>query len=241
MAVIIKTLESISLQRLLEAFNAAFSDYFIKMQLTEDSLHSKIIAENILLQYSAGVFDEEELVGFILTGIDTIDKNKTAYNAGTGVHPAFRGHGYTKKMYQFLIPLLSKNFVFHHQLEVMLQNHFAIKVYESVGFTRQRRLHCYRGVLNITQYNKDVDILISSIPAESDVRSFWNELPTWQNTTGAIARNKDQHQCVAAFHLNKIVGYAIFVPLTMRIKQFAVSPGMRRKGIGNAIFLNYRR
>ncbi|MFT3908291.1 MAG: GNAT family N-acetyltransferase [Ferruginibacter sp.] len=232
----IKTLEGTSITELTSSFNMAFSDYFIKFELTEASLLNKMIAENIQLEFSVAVFIDEYLVGFILTGIDEFNETKYAYNAGTGVWPAYRGNGFTEKMYQCLISLLNKKSIHHHQLEVMTQNTVALKVYKSIGFVVEETVCCFRGVLNQAEENNSVEIDPIDIPAEEVIRYFRDEYPTWQNSSNAIERTKDQHICLAAKHEGEISGYLIFSPANMRIKQFAVKKEMRKKGIGKALF-----
>jgi hypothetical protein len=60
------------------------------------------------LEFSAGLFDEHQLVGFIFTGIDKVDEQKIAYNAGTGIIPLYRGKNLTSKMYQYIFEILKK-------------------------------------------------------------------------------------------------------------------------------------
>ena len=60
-----KTLENLSLQQLTQLFNAAFADYFVKIELTPKMLNEKIISEDIKPEKSAGVFVDEKQLGFI--------------------------------------------------------------------------------------------------------------------------------------------------------------------------------
>lgn len=87
-----KTLENISDTIILEAFNAAFSDYFIPLFFDWNSLQLKLYSESIDRNVSVGCFDGDKLVGFMLHGMNAVDGIKTVYNAGTGVLAEARAH-----------------------------------------------------------------------------------------------------------------------------------------------------
>lgn len=53
------------IEKILAAFNLAFSDYLISIKLAETQLRHKIWTENIALELSAGAFDDGNLVGLI--------------------------------------------------------------------------------------------------------------------------------------------------------------------------------
>jgi len=83
----IKTLENIDKKDILHVFNKSFSDYFIPFKLTEEQLNSKMLADKTNLNLSVGVFENKNLIAFILHGFDKINNEKVIYNGGTGVIP----------------------------------------------------------------------------------------------------------------------------------------------------------
>lgn len=138
----IKTLSKISSPELLDCFNLAFSDYLIPMKLTLEQLETKLKTENINREVSVGAFKEKKLVGFVLHGDRNFGKIRRAYNGGTGVIPAERGHGLTKRMYDFILPILESNAFEEVVLEVISNNIPAIKSYQKIGFKPIRNLSC---------------------------------------------------------------------------------------------------
>ena len=73
-----KTLENTSIAELLHVFNEAFSDYPIPMHLTKEQLINKFVAESIKKEYSAGAFEGDKPVDFILHGFGVFYGKKIA-------------------------------------------------------------------------------------------------------------------------------------------------------------------
>lgn len=230
-----RTLEDQSLAQLAEVFNHAFSDYLIKFHLTEEVLAQKIEAENIRLKHSVGTFEGNKLVGFIFLGLDTISGNKTAYNAGTGVIPGYRGQKIPQQMYQFILPFLKSEGCLHHQLEVIRGNDKAIKSYQNTGFSISRKFDCYKGAIMTKSLNQiEVSNLLQ--PDWTLLETFTDVLPSWQNSAAAIQRASNPHIIAGAYADSQLIGFGIMDPATGRIKQFGVRKDYRRKGVGTALF-----
>lgn len=227
----ISTLKKVKNAEIVEVFNSAFADYFVKIELTEKSLADKILAENLILEKSVGAFIENKLVGFILLGIE----NGVAYNGGTGVIPKARGNNLTGKMYEFILPKLNAESVYLHQLEVVTENFSAIEIYEKIGFEKLRTLVCFKGKITISKINRDIEIKYLEEIDETLFPQFWSSNPSWQNSISAINRTKYLHKIVGAFYENNLVGYLIYTE-TGRIKQFAVKKEFRRLGIVQTLF-----
>lgn len=228
----IQTLEAVPIPILAKVFNQAFADYLIPFSLSETDLKAKIAAENIRLDYSLGVFLKNKLTGFILVGVDTIDRKPTAYNAGTGVIPECRGQRHTHAMYDFLLPLLQSNGFSDHLLEVITHNNKAIHIYKRIGFETLRTLNCYKG--NIASSRSSFDFKPLNVLDWELMVSFWDFKPSYQNSIATINRMKNDLEFVGAFADANLVGYIVFG--AARIKQFAVHPQFRRMGIGRQLF-----
>lgn len=226
-----RTLENIKKAELINVFNSAFADYFVKIELNVKTLADKFLAENIALENSVGAFFENKLVGFILIGIES----KSSYNAGTGVLPEFRGNHLTEKMYDFILPKLKFQHIANQQLEVITENFSAIKTYEKSGFKKLRTLACFKGKIAISKLNNDVEMKEISEIDEPLFSSFWNSQPSWQNSFSAIKRTKNLHKIVGAFVRKTLVGYLVYTE-SGRVKQCAVHKDFRNSGIGQTLF-----
>jgi ribosomal protein S18 acetylase RimI-like enzyme len=229
-----RTLANILVPDIINAFNEAFSDYFIKLQLNKETMASKIKSEHILLNYSVGAFENEQLVGFILHGYDIMDGIKTIYNAGTGVLPAFRGQGITASLYRYCIPLLKREGISSHILEVIDNNYPAIKIYEQSGFKKIRTLSAFK-CSNVIAVHKPFEIQQME-DIDEETRSFFSMTPAWQNSLASIKRDIQGHKILGVFENSQLIAYAAYVPATGRVRQCAVHPFYRRKGIGTALF-----
>lgn len=227
----IKTLDDISLNSLMNTFNEAFSDYQIKLQFNEAQLLNKIKSENIQLSLSYGVFVNSDLVGFILTGIDSYYNKWQVYNAGTGVIPKYRGKKLVEVMYKHLLNDFQRKGICLHQLEVITTNLKAINVYKKVGFEIKRSLVCYKG--KITKENKgEYEVCLASSVNFNTIKTLWSCEPTWQNSSPSLERILDRLGICVVYSKNEIIGYCIGHIESGRIYQIAVEKNHRRKGIG---------
>jgi ribosomal protein S18 acetylase RimI-like enzyme len=231
-----KNLENISLDILLETFNESFSDYFVRLQLTRAQLERKLISDAIDLSLSAGVFESEKLIGFILHGIAVVNGEKAAYNAGTGVIPSKRGQQLTKLMYQFILPFLEAAGVKNCYLEVMEQNIPAIKSYESTGYEIHRTLICFKGIPQIQEDRKQYPVLALKEMDWDKWTSFWDRQPSWQNAITALKNIGSGNHSIGIHLDEKLVAYASYNPQNNRISQFAVAKDYRNQGLGTALF-----
>lgn len=231
-------LSSVKTVDLVNTFNLAFSDYFIKFELTESSLKTKLSSEKVDLNYSIGAFDNEKLVAFILHGVDIVDGEKILYNAGTGVIPSHRGNGLTKKMYKYLFKNLTKLEVNTILLEAISENIQATRSYQKVGFKINRELTCLSGKdIKIKEANKSISTKKVNDWDLSVFKNFMDFLPTWQNAFHIL--NQKNNVCLAAFQEETLVGYLIFNPKNNRINQIAVKKEFRRKKIASTLIHHF--
>lgn len=234
----IKTLEGISLDQIVSTFNKAFAEYFVPVHLSKNSLIKKMAAENIRLKHSAGVFDNDDLVGFILCGLDTIDGEQISYNGGTGVIPEFRGNNLTGKMYAFLFDLYKEQEVKKAILEVIDNNEPAIKAYTKAGFKTLRAFECVKGKINLEKKDIALNILPRQIkhPDWTLFPTFWDCQPSWSHSTAAVQRIGSTAKILGLFIEETLIAYGILNIESGRILQFAVHPEYRSKGVGTLLF-----
>lgn len=232
----VHSLSTTSIADLVQVFNASFEGYFIPIQLNETVLLDKMKSENVFLEYSVGVSINNQLVAFILIGIDSKNNQLLSYNAGTGVIPEFRGQHLPKKMYAYLLPLLHKNNIRNHYLEVITQNQKAIKIYESIGYQVTKKVICFKGKINEPKQPFDYQIFEFDFVSESTIESFWNHQPTYQNTLSSINRNKNAHTFLGVFSENGLLAYIIYANSNARVKQFGVDKNYRKSALGQQLF-----
>lgn len=225
---------------LYDTFLAAFADYTVPIKLTREEFSMKFKREGVEPSFCAGAFQSGAMVGFILTGLGEWRGKPTAYNAGTGVLPAHRGHGLTKQLYQFMLPKLRESGVEQCLLEVIKGNEPAFKVYQSTGFQVTRSLDCFRGLkqhlLLSAEVPKYVSLRQTAKPNWEAYAAFCDISPAWQNTKQAFQKSTEKKFVLEAFLEDQLlVGYVAFFPRTGTIAQLAVHNSYRDRGVATTL------
>jgi ribosomal protein S18 acetylase RimI-like enzyme len=231
----IKTLKGIETNEILNAFNESFSDYFIPFRLTEEQLVSKMLADKVDLSLSVGVFENGNLIAFILHGFDNINNEKIIYNGGTGVIPKKRGSGLTKQMYHFILPVLKEKGINKLFLEVISENIQAIKSYKKSNYKVERELLCYKGEISISKVNNNLEINKLQDYNWNLMQSFWDISPTWQNSNNVVNELRNTNISLGAYIKNQLVGYIIYNPNNKRLQQIAVNKNFRQRKIASTL------
>lgn len=228
-------LSQVDKEAIVQVLNESFADYIIPLQLTVEQLENKIAAENIQLNLSVGILDQEKLVGFMLHALNTVEGKLTAYNAATGVVPSHRGQGLVAKMYAWLFEQLIPLKVEQLVLEVIEGNHAAIRAYEKMGYHKARKLICFEGETDVNQTNKPIEIKELTDFNWAVFSSFWDIQPSWQNAVSALENSKARCHILGAYSEGTLVGYLIFNPTSKRVLQLAVDANQRRQGIATQL------
>ncbi len=233
-----RTLNKKDIPDMHNAFNQAFSDYLIPMEITENSFRRKIIQKtNIQFKYSVGAFDKDRLAGFIFNTIGNYENKKSAYNGGTGVIPEYRGHQLTRKMYEYLLPDLVKNNIEQCVLEVISDNRAAIKAYERIGFRKTRFYHCLKlhresSYLSNHAKNKSIQSRFTDEPSWNEYSKFCDYGTSFLDTFESLKKSKDRESFMELHDGKNLVGFIIFNKNMGRIEHLAVHPKYRGMGIG---------
>lgn len=232
-----RTLENTPIKTIAEAFSKAFEDYAINMYRTEEQMAKKIKTESIDLPASAGVFDNDNLAGFILFGMDYINDIKTAWDGGTGVLPTCRGQKLTQRMFEYILPKMKANGVQQILLEVLESNSSAFKIYEGLGFKSTRKLLPYTGTAKHSKSSAYKAEVIHDYNADTLLAmAGWQ--PAWQQMNNRVKGWGNAIKTIVIKDSGNIAAYAHYNPATKRIFQFAVDKKCRRRGMATALF-NY--
>lgn len=185
----IKNLASTSVEEVISCFLKAFEGYFVKLPEDIDYWKTRFINARVDWSLSFGAFEEGNLIGFIINGIDQHLDQLTAYNTGTGVLPEYRGKELVDKIYEYAIPFLKDRGVEKCLLEVICENKIAIKAYERIGFKIVRELRSYRGELNSSSLQKDIQKCHFSEVLNSGL--YRAKHYSWDNTAEAVLARED--------------------------------------------------
>ncbi len=176
----VKNLSDTPFEIILDCFLKAFEGYFVKMPVDKDYYKQRWKAAKVDFSCSYGIFDGGQMIGFIIHAIDNRNGKPTAFNAGTGVIPHYRGKRIVKSIYQYALKDLAAKGIEKSLLEVITENHIAVSLYKGIGFKVCKEYKCFNGNLKLG----------SSL--QSDVREInlkevdWSSLPnqqlySWEN------------------------------------------------------------
>lgn len=233
--VIYRFLTDVDFDALHETFLAAFSDYFVALQLTEQQFKNHIQLNSVDLKRSVGAFDGEKMVGFTLNGFGIWNGKKTIYDAGTGVVPAYRKRGIGGAIFDFMMPFFRQEGWQQLLLEVISQNEKAIHLYQKLGFETSRRLIFFERQKPF-ESKLQTAFVVREMP-EPDwllFKTFEDGKPSWQNSIQAMNQTP-RKVILGAFLDEKCIGYGIFFPTTGMIPQLAVARDFRRRGAGSTL------
>lgn len=179
----IRSLSKTPLQEIIDCLLISFEDYFVPMPSDINYWRDRFKGARVDLDLSYGAFDAEKLVGFIIHGIDDYNGLRTAFNTGTGVIPGFRGQKVVDQIYTYAIPQLQQKGIQQCALEVIQDNHRAIRVYERIGFSITRNFLCFKGQLS--QAIETTHLTPVSFESVQHLRAD-HQYYSWDNVKAAI-------------------------------------------------------
>ena len=232
-----RLLSASDLTRLYDCFLEAFSDYEVDMQMSREQFERRITRDGVKLEISAGAFDDEKMIGFYMNGRGLWQGKQTAYDAGTGVIPEYRGRGVAKELFAFVVEKLKEVSVSQYLLEVLTSNIGAVSLYRKLGFVETRELAVFRSNEPVTALSELPGVSIRPVerPDWRLFESFWDGYPSWQNSNAAVERAANERTIVGAYVEGKCVGYGVAFRPSGNLMQLAVAREFRRKGIGSRI------
>ncbi|MGB0864162.1 MAG: GNAT family N-acetyltransferase [Saprospiraceae bacterium] len=217
----VNNLAHLELSEIVDCMLTAFEGYFVPMPSDLNYWKNRYRSARVDFSLSYGMFDEGKLVGFIINGVDWKDGHLTAFNTGTGVIPSHRGLKIVDQLYEFAIPEMKQKGVTKCALEVIKDNHRAIRVYERIGFSIKKDLRCFRGDWNISGENTNIKQVNFDeiITKNADFQQFYS----WDNINEAIAINPAifEHFFIKN-NKNELLGYCSLQPKTGSITQVEI-------------------
>jgi ribosomal protein S18 acetylase RimI-like enzyme len=224
------------------AFTEAFADYAMSsMGLTEERLLLRMEKNAVDYDLSVGAYDGDRMVGFTLLGVDSWGGAMTAYDAGTGIVPAFRGQGLAQRMFDHALPALRDRGVERFSLEVLQQNEPAIRAYRKSGFEITRQLRSYAAdaaTLSRSPASADAstwDIRPIEARRFSLVVQDADWLPSFENRFSAVGRIPNDVALIGAFDGSRCVGAVAYSPPLRWLLALVVCRSHRRRGVGRTL------
>lgn len=132
----LKTVASVNFEAYVDAFNLAYSDYFVPMNLSIETMQSLIEREDISLDDSLVAVDGKRIIGMCMLAI----RGKRGWIGGMGVIPDYRRQGIARNIMANLLDRAKACGLRDTYLEVITQNVGAYALYEDIGFRKTRIL-----------------------------------------------------------------------------------------------------
>ncbi|MED3874260.1 GNAT family N-acetyltransferase [Lysinibacillus capsici] len=176
----IKTVAQCTLDEVLKAWNKGFEGYFIEINMTAEMFLQRLVGEGLSPEHSIVVFDQEEPIAIVMNGFRTIDGQKTAWNGGTGISPAYRGKGVSRLLMEETLAIYKRENVELGTLEAIKENQVAIALYEKYGYVVANQLLFLSGEYE-AKVTSTVALHIATIrPEQLAYLSFYRENVPWQ-------------------------------------------------------------
>ncbi len=225
------------LAQIVECFNEAFADYMVPLKVEEQEIRRRWLSSRVDYGLSYGAFDGEQLVGFMMTGVDRWQGRRTAYNSVTGVIPSHRGQRIVQQLYKKALPNFRENGIQQCLLEVVVGNVKALKAYSNVGFRQRRALNSY--ILK-----KDPAFEISAdLDFRQVFRANWAAYqqmleyePSWENDRAAMAFLGRDIALWEMYEGEQLLGFFIIKPESGHILQFGVKDHANWASAGQQLF-----
>ena len=194
-----KLATEVSDEMIFSVWQEGYSDYIYKFEIDMKTFVSRFIENEALREYSFIAFDNDQPIGVILGNIKEYDGIKTMRCGGFAVIPDYRSKGIGKLLLEKNFELAVKNDCKQLYLEVLKENHKAVKFYETAGYMPVYDYRFYK--------NEDVDFK-TGIKAEIQEVSF--------ETIRALRENLHeihlfwQGEMFTLEHFDNIRNYAIY-------------------------------
>lgn len=230
-----KFLDDSYFSALYDVFVAAFSDYVVPFDLTEQQFRNHILLNAVDLHSSVGMIEADKLIAFTLNGFGVWNGINTVYDAGTGVLPEFRRLNLGTQMFDVMTPIFKDRGIKQYLLEVVTENHNATGLYKKLGFDISRTLsllNCENGLIASYDDPDGITAREIDVPDWKLFQTFWDGIPSWQNSTDAVNRSRMNKRFIGAYHGEDCLGYVVFSHPFGRIAQMAVDKSYRGLGIG---------
>lgn len=233
----IRPLGNTPLPQIINCFNKAFADYIVPFQVEMEPMRRRWYSCRVDYDLSYGVFAGHQLIGFMMTGIGDWLGKKTAYNSGTGVIPEYRGQRMVQQLYDVAIPRFRRLGIEQCLLEVIVGNDRALKAYERVGFTRQRRLKCFKQAGKIGgQVDPDWQFRREEKPDWETLRELLEYAPSWEGTEASIERMGRDCELWTMRRKEELVGFIALKPGIGQAYQFGIADQADWKAAGRQLW-----
>lgn len=169
------------------AFNRVFEEYVVPMAFSQAQFAIHLDANQVDRSLSPIWYDERDDV---VAAAALAVRERRGWIGGFGIAPPYRGRGYGARLIGELIETARRRELSTLSLEVLQQNHAALRTYERAGFTTVREL------LSFTWHDAPPSIA-AGLPAYTSHEPFLqvcdDVAPCWQREDASLRRQPALH------------------------------------------------
>lgn len=172
--------ETLAPERVVEAFNRSFEGYFVPMTHTVDSLHTLIEVNDVALAHSFAAVDEQGRPGGVVM---LAIRGSRGWIAGMGLAPEWRKCGQAVPLMEAALAEARRLGLDSVELEALVQNTPARRLYTRLGFAEERSLAVFTGPLADGATLAEDLPLVEDITVEqalADFTALHQTPPPWQ-------------------------------------------------------------
>lgn len=216
-------------------FRKGFIDYSIPFHAPEDEFMARFFGlEGNELKYSFIALDDENPIGLILGGIRIFDTMKTMRCGALCIAPDYRGKGISQELFKLHQATAKEAGCRQLFLEVLKDNHRAIRFYEKMGYREAVILKYYRKkIAELSIPNEIPPYKITTISIDA-VKAFRDKLNSchinWQNDIPYYENSKNEI-FYGVYDDYQLIGLTA-MSMNGKINFLWVEPSYRFKGIG---------
>ncbi len=205
------TLENMNVLTIYKVFENAFTGYFVEFEKKPEVHIQRWLSAGVDFSLSYGVKSDGKLVAFILHS----PREDFVMNLATGVLKEFQGQNLTGLMYERIkVELPYKR----SQLEVITENHRAIRAYEKSGFKKTRKLLAWKGQLkNLADFPGKHEIkIVQFTPEHAELTLFPY---AFEQTNPVVMKRSGMLELHELRDEGKLLAYAVWNPWQMNLVQ----------------------
>ena len=212
------SLEKMNVQTIYRVFEDAFTDYFVTFEKNPQLHINRWLFMGVDFELSYGVKSDGQLVAFLLHA----PRNDVIMNLATGVRRDFQGKGLTSLLYKRILDEIPLKGFRKMQLEVITENVRAIKAYEKAGFTKVRKLLCWKGTAS--EFAPSIGEHKIKYPALTHEHFQLSPFPfAFEMDATAVARQAETLELHELREKDQLLAYAVWNPWKMNLIQLGGS------------------
>lgn len=229
----------VSMEHIFQAFSLGFSDYSIRLTTVQDDFAARFFGpEGNTRNHSFLAMDENQPIGLILGGVRQFDGYKTMRCGTLCVAPAYRGQGISNKLLELHKQTAISAGCQQLWLEVIKDNHRAVKLYKKQGYQPRYTLKYYNGTLPSAPPAALSSSYILKEVTFDDVAAFRKTLTDchihWQSDTPYYATST-QEAFLGIYEVNQTCLGMVSMSAQGKINFLWVDPKHRNQGLGCAL------